>query len=88
MTRKNTIPPTPKLKTSPSKTISSREPLTKEDLVGGTFEESLQKILEKFKFPEETRREIFSQLTNFTTTSPRSEAEQQAGNPQKGTQND
>jgi hypothetical protein len=43
------------------------------------FGEDIQKILEKFEFSDELRRKIFSQLMEYA-------AEQQAGNPDKGSQ--
>ena len=81
MTKKNTTP-TPKLKTTRSSVLDSRGPITNKDIEGHlTFEEGLQRILEKFKFPEETRRKIFSQLSKYAS-------KQQAANPKKGNQND
>ena len=53
-----------------------------------TFEKDIQKILDKFQFEGETRRKIFSQLMEYASEQDRFEAEQQAGNPQKGNQND
>ena len=52
------------------------------------FEEDIQNILDKFQFEGETRRKIFSQLMEYASEQDRFEAEQQAGNPQKGNQND
>ena len=52
------------------------------------FEEDLQNILDKFQFAGETRRKIFSQLMEYASDQDKFNAEQQAGNPQKGNQND
>ena len=52
------------------------------------FEEDLQDILDKFQFAGETRRKIFSQLMEYASEQDKFNAEQQAGNPQKGNQND
>ena len=52
------------------------------------FEEDIQKILDKFQFEGGTRRKIFSQLMEYASESAQLNAEQQAGNPQKGSQND
>jgi len=52
------------------------------------FEEDIQKILDKFQFEGETRRKIFSQLMEYASEQDKFNAEQQAGNPQKGNQND
>ena len=52
------------------------------------FEEDIQKILDKFQFDRETRRKIFSQLMQHASEQDKFNAEQQAGNPQKGNQND
>ena len=52
------------------------------------FEEDIQKILDKFQFVGETRRKIFSQLMEYASEADRYDAEVQAGNPQKGSQND
>ena len=52
------------------------------------FEEDIQKILDKFQFAGETRRKIFSQLMEYASEQDKFNAEQQAGNPQKGNQND
>jgi len=52
------------------------------------FEEDIQKILDKFQFVGETRRKIFSQLMEYASEQDKFNAEQQAGNPQKGNQND
>ncbi len=52
------------------------------------FEEDIQKILDKFQFEGETRRKIFSQLMEYASEQDKFNAEQQAGNPQKGSQND
>ena len=69
---------TPKIELKRSKSLESREPITKKDVAGApTFEEGIQRILEKFKFPEETRREIFSQLKKYSSSQPK-----------KGSQND
>ena len=88
MTKKK-IPPTPKLKTTRSSVLDSRGPIKDKDIAGTpTFEEGLERILEKFSFPEETRRKIFSQLTQYTGNFKRDEQEQQAGKPEKGSQND
>mgnify|MGYP003127778556 CR=1 FL=1 len=69
---------TPKIELKRSKSLDSREPITKKDVEGApTFEEGIQRILEKFKFPEETRREIFSQLKKYASAQSK-----------KGSQND
>ena len=52
------------------------------------FEEDIQKILDKFQFEGETRRKIFSQLMEYASEQDKFNAEQQAGNPQKGNQTD
>ena len=52
------------------------------------FEEDIQNILDKFQFAGETRRKIFSQLMEYASEQDKFNAEQQAGNPQKGNQND
>ena len=52
------------------------------------FEEDIQKILDKFQFKGETRRQIFSQLMEYASDQAQLNADQQAGNPQKGSQND
>ena len=52
------------------------------------FEEDIQNILDKFQFVGETRRKIFSQLMEYASEQDKFNAEQQAGNPQKGNQND
>ena len=52
------------------------------------FEEDIQKILDKFQFEGETRRKIFSQLMEYASEQDKFNAEQQAGNPQKGNQNE
>ena len=52
------------------------------------FEKDIQGILDKFHFVGETRRKIFSQLMEYASEQDKFEAEQQAGNPQKGNQND
>ena len=52
------------------------------------FEEDIQKILDKFQFVGETRCKIFSQLMEYASEQDKFNAEQQAGNPQKGNQND
>ena len=52
------------------------------------FEEDIQKILDKFQFEGETRRKIFSQLMEYASEQDKFNAEQQSGNPQKGSQND
>jgi hypothetical protein len=70
---------TPKIKMKRSKLMESRDPITKKDVQGTpTFEEGIQRILEKFKFPAETRREIFSQISKYAS----------AQKPKKGNQND
>ena len=53
-----------------------------------TFEKEIQDILDKFQFAGETRRKIFSQIMEYASEQDEFEAEQQAGNPQKGSQND
>tara|TARA_R100001460_G_scaffold108167_2_gene158504 strand:+ start:1173 stop:1349 length:177 start_codon:yes stop_codon:yes gene_type:complete len=53
-----------------------------------TFEKEIQDILDKFQFVGETRRKIFSQIMEYASEQDEFEAEQQAGNPQKGSQND
>ena len=53
-----------------------------------TFEEDIQKILDKFQFEGETRRKIFSQLMEYASEQDKFNAEQQAGNPKKGNQNE
>jgi hypothetical protein len=50
------------------------------------FEEDIQNILDKFQFEGETRRKIFSQLMEYASEQDKFNAEQQAGNPQKGNQ--
>ena len=52
------------------------------------FEKDIQNILDKFQFVGETRRKIFSQLMEYASEQDKFNAEQQAGNPQKGNQND
>ena len=57
------------------------------------FGEDIQKILDLFQFEGELRRQIFSQLMEYASESAQlnaehAQAEQQAGNPQKGSQND
>ena len=52
------------------------------------FEKDIQNILDKFQFAGETRRKIFSQLMEYASEQDKFNAEQQAGNPQKGNQND
>jgi len=52
------------------------------------FEEDIQNILDKFQFEGETRRKIFSQLMEYASEQDKFNAEQQAGNPQKGNQNE
>jgi hypothetical protein len=52
------------------------------------FEEDIQNILDKFQFVGKTRRKIFSQLMEYASEQDKFNAEQQAGNPQKGNQND
>ena len=52
------------------------------------FEEDIQNILDKFQFAGETRRQIFSQIMEYASEQERYNAEQEAGNPQKGSQND
>ena len=52
------------------------------------FEEDIQKILDKFQFEGETRRKIFSQLMEYASDQDQSNIEIEAGNPQKGSQND
>ncbi len=52
------------------------------------FEKDVQGILDRFQFKGETRRKIFSQLMEYASEQDQFEAEQQAGNPQKGNQND
>jgi len=52
------------------------------------FEEDIQNILDKFEFVGETRRKIFSQLMEYASEQDQFNAEQQAGNPQKGNQNE
>jgi len=52
------------------------------------FEEDIQNILDKFQFVGETRRKIFSQLMEYASEQDKFNAEQQAGNPQKGNQNE
>ena len=89
MSKGKNLPPTPKLKTKRASLLDSRGPITQEDIDGTpTFEEGLQRILKKFSFPEETRRKIFSQLMEYANEQDQFNAEQQAGNPQKGSQND
>jgi hypothetical protein len=48
------------------------------------FGEDIQKILNKFQFSDETRRQIFSQLMEYVSENARFEKE--AGNPKKGNQ--
>jgi hypothetical protein len=89
MSKGKKLPPAPKLKTKRASLLDSRGPITQEDIAGTpTFEEGLQRILKKFSFPEETRRKIFSQLTDYAGKVKLYEQEQQAGKPQKGSQND
>jgi|TARA_E500000318_G_scaffold107810_1_gene117621 hypothetical protein len=52
------------------------------------FEKDIQNILDKFQFAGETRRQIFSQIMEYASEQERYNAEQEAGNPQKGSQND
>jgi len=52
------------------------------------FEEDIQKILDKFQFEDETRRKIFSQLMEYASEQDQFNIELEAGNPQKGSQND
>ena len=52
------------------------------------FEEDIQEILDKFQFSGELRRKIFSQLMEYASELDQFEADQQAGNPKKGNQND
>ena len=52
------------------------------------FGEDIQKILDLFQFEGGLRRQIFSQLMEYASESAQLNAEQQAGNPQKGSQND
>jgi len=52
------------------------------------FEEDIQNILDKFQFEGAIRRKIFSQLMEYASEQDKFNAEQQAGNPQKGNQND
>jgi len=52
------------------------------------FEEDIQKILDKFQFEGETRRKIFSQLMEYASEQDQFNIELEAGNPQKGSQND
>ena len=52
------------------------------------FGEDIQKILSKFQFQGETRRQIFLELMAIADWAPGLNVEQQAGNPQKGSQND
>jgi|TARA_R110001583_G_scaffold36347_3_gene119808 hypothetical protein len=52
------------------------------------FEEDIQKILDKFQFEGETRRKIFSQLMEYASDQDQFNIEIEAGNPQKGSQND
>ena len=73
MTNKSTKPPT-------QKTRTKRDNLSTPPLDPTLLRENIEKILEKFEFPEETRREIFSKLKSFLDAG--------AEKPQKGTQND
>jgi len=52
------------------------------------FEEDIQNILDKFQFAGETRRKIFSQLMEYASDQDQFNIEIEAGNPQKGSQND
>ena len=52
------------------------------------FEKDIQNILDKFQFAGETRRQIFSQIMEYASEQERYNAEQEAGNPQKGNQNE
>jgi len=52
------------------------------------FEEDIQKILDKFQFEGETRRKIFSQLMEYASEQDKFNIELEAGNPQKGNQNE
>lgn len=52
------------------------------------FEKDIQNILDKFQFVGETRRQIFSQIMEYASEQERYNAEQEASNPQKGSQND
>ena len=75
MTKKKT----PKIEMTRSKSFEKRGPIKKKDVEGApTFEEGIQRILEKFKFPAETRREIFSQIKKYASSQK----------PKKGNQND
>jgi hypothetical protein len=58
----------PKLKIEETTGPLKRGPLTKEDVKPvKTFEEGIQRILEKFNFPAETSRQIFSRLAEYTS---------------------
>ena len=52
------------------------------------FGEDLQKILDKFQFQKGTRRQIFSELMAIAGEEAGLNDDQQAINPQKGSQND
>ena len=52
------------------------------------FEEDIQNILDKFQFEGETRRKIFSQLMEYASEQDQFNIELEAGNPQKGNQNE
>ena len=52
------------------------------------FEEDIQNILDKFQFEGETRRKIFSQLMEYAGEQDQFNIELEAGNPQKGNQNE
>ena len=55
MTKK---PPTKKTRTKSDK-------FSPPEISDGLLHENIEQILEKFEFPEETRREIFSKLKSF-----------------------
>ena len=72
----------PKLKIEATTGPLKRSPLTEEDVKPvKTFEEGIQRILEKFNFPAETSRQIFSRIAEYTS-------HQKAQKPKKGNLND
>jgi len=63
-----------------NKSRTKRDPLSTSSPSDELLHENLEQILEKFQFPDETRREIFSKLKSFLA--------QGAQKSQKGSQND
>jgi hypothetical protein len=52
------------------------------------FKEDIQRIIDKMPFSPELRRKFFSNIVEYATELDRYEAEERAGKPHKGTQND